>query len=302
MTTSSTDLKKLNEIIVKIQEEIENNNNSVEEVKVSDSISDFAEQDYEGDGAICRVKVVKKSNKTTNTSTEAVDEDAEEFEDTDEDTVVPHRLSSENPYLFDADDKKLQEFLLLNIFYGGNGTIKKRNYFNAFVNNVLNDIGCSVVSNIGILTAIFNSTENDAHMLSKISEWLKDIDDSNKDRIIEVIKQACIKVSTEKIKLKTAGRDKLLGIKGLGARAASEFLMYTRGNYRGICLSNYVLKYMREEAKINDVPFKNPRSKKDYVDVENKFLTLFDKEKGKPLIPEFDFKIWSKYNTAPSNP
>lgn len=283
-----------------IKEEITETSISNKEKLVSDSISDFAEQSYVNTTEIGRVKLVKKSKKTTNDSSELADEDDDEFEDTNEDAVVPHRLSSENPYLFDADENKLQEFLLLNIFYGGNGTVKKRSYFNAFVNNVLNDIGCSVVSNIGILTAIFNSTENDDHMLSKISEWAKDVDDSNKDRIIEAIKQACIKVSTEKIKLKTSGRDKLLGIKGLGGRAASEFLMYTRSNFRGICLSNYVLKYMREEAKINDVHFKNPRSKKDYVDIENKFLTLFDKEKGKPLIPEFDFKIWSKYNTAPS--
>jgi thermostable 8-oxoguanine DNA glycosylase len=107
------------------------------------------------------------------------------------------------------------------------------------------------------------------------------------------IVQLASHIGAGKIDLKQCNRLQLLKVKGIGYKTASMFLMYTRRGKTVACLDTHILKYLREETTVPNVPLSTPSVKAEYQRLEKEFLMLADAAKKSPA--EFDFEIWSRY-------
>ena len=84
-------------------------------------------------------------------------------------------------------------------------------------------------------------------------------------------------------------------IYGIGKKTSRFFLLYNRENVDYACLDTHILKFMKDELKINNVPKNTPVGKK-YDDLEKKFIEYAYSINKKPA--ELDLQIWKKYNKS----
>lgn len=207
-----------------------------------------------------------------------------------------HRGTVDNPFLYNASRCELQKFILTNMFVAGKNASVQQAKLDAFIACVKRDIGEFAVDTMGIISAIFHAYLAD-EMTEKISSWLKEVKAGQYNRLSAGIKQLALKIGNLKLDLKTCTRENLVGIKGIGYKTASMFLMYTRKNWRGACLDTHILKYMREEANLPNIPINTPALRQDYILIESMFIRLADD--AAKNIADFDFEIWSKYRVKP---
>jgi thermostable 8-oxoguanine DNA glycosylase len=100
-------------------------------------------------------------------------------------------------------------------------------------------------------------------------------------------------IGSGQINLQDCNRAQLVKIKGIGYKTASMFLMYTKRNFAGACLDTHILKYLRDETPVQNVPESTPITKAEYKRLEDEFLKIV-RASGKK-VAEFDFEIWSRY-------
>lgn len=207
-----------------------------------------------------------------------------------------HPGTVDNPFIKNGTPQQLEKFLLTCVFVAGKNASVMQKKVDLFEECVRRDIGSFTVNELGIISAIHNSY-NKEEAREKIAFWLQEVKSGQYGRIANCIMSLCEGVGGGIIKLKSCTRAKLTGIKGVGLKTASLFLMYTRAQWSGACLDTHILKWMREECKMEDVPLSTPSNRNEYIRLEKLYM---DKAAslGKPLA-DLDFEIWSKYRKQP---
>ena len=112
-------------------------------------------------------------------------------------------------------------------------------------------------------------------------------------RLTSGIMQLATWIGSGQIDLHSCNRTQLVKIKGIGYKTASMFLMYTRRNFTGACLDTHILKYLRDETSVQNVPESTPVTRLEYLRLENDFLNIV--KASNKSVAEFDFEIWSRY-------
>jgi hypothetical protein len=93
------------------------------------------------------------------------------------------------------------------------------------------------------------------------------------------------------IDLRTCSADDLEKIHGIGLKTSRMFILHSRRNAEVACLDVHILRYMADRKY--DVPKTTPSSKKKYLEIQDRFLTL---ARGSGLsVAEFDLQIWNNY-------
>jgi hypothetical protein len=213
---------------------------------------------------------------------------------TEETTDIPeiHRGTVDNPFLYDAGIPELEKFILVNMFVAGKNASIQQLKLDQFVDCVRRDLGDYVVDTLGVLSAI-NNCLTSATLNDTVLGWLKEVKAGQYTRLTTGIIQLAEYIGAGKLDLKKCTRGDLVRVKGIGWKTASMFLLYTRRNAKTACLDTHILKYLREEAAIPDVPLTTPTIKSDYIRLEAAFLEIV-RLAGK-TVAEFDFEIWSRY-------
>ena len=93
--------------------------------------------------------------------------------------------------------------------------------------------------------------------------------------------------------LRTCTADELDNIYGIGPKTARCFILHSRKGARYVGLDTHILKYMKNEMGVEDVPKSTPSSKKEYERLEQIFLNHAD-ELGKTPA-DLDLEIWKRY-------
>lgn len=215
---------------------------------------------------------------------------------TEETTDIPetHRGTVDNPFLSAATATvaELEQFILVNMFVAVKNASIQQVKLDQFVACVRRDIGSEVVDTLGVLSAIHNTLTNE-EVNDKVLGWLKEVKSGQYTRLTAGILQLAANIGSGTIDLKTCNRTHLTSIKGIGYKTASMFLMYTRPNMSVACLDTHILKYLREEANVMNVPLSTPSVRAEYQRLEKEFIRIA--RTLNKSIPELDFEIWSKY-------
>ncbi|MEN6636836.1 MAG: hypothetical protein ABFC56_13365 [Clostridiaceae bacterium] len=215
-----------------------------------------------------------------------------------EETVLETVLAGtvDNPFLFDATPAELEKFLLTNIFVAGKNASVQQKKLDQFIDIVKRELGEYAVNSLGVLSAIHHGIL-EADLATTVKAWLMEAKTGQYSRISAGLMHASNRIGSNKLNLKKCKRENLVGIPGIGYKTASMFLMYTRKGWCGACLDTHILKYMREELQLPDIPASTPMLKPEYERLEKLFVDsvtpiLLTK---KQTIAEFDFEIWSRY-------
>ena len=91
--------------------------------------------------------------------------------------------------------------------------------------------------------------------------------------------------------LRTCAIEDLEAIPGIGLKTSRFFVMHTRRNAQISCLDVHILSWMRRRGYAN-IPEQTPSSKKRYLDIERKFLTLANEMQVSPS--KLDLYIWNQ--------
>jgi len=89
--------------------------------------------------------------------------------------------------------------------------------------------------------------------------------------------------------LKECSVEDLETIPGIGPKTSRFFVMHTRRNPNIACLDVHILRWMRKRG-FKNIPEQTPSSKKQYLEIEKKFLKTA-KKLGKD-VAELDLEIW----------
>jgi hypothetical protein len=215
-----------------------------------------------------------------------------------EETVLETVLAGtvDNPFLFDATPDELEKFLLTNIFVAGKNASVQQKKLEQFINIAKRELGEYAVNSLGVLSAIHHGIL-EADLATTVKAWLLEAKTGQYSRIGSGILYASNRIGSNKLDLKKCKRENLVGIPGVGYKTASMFLMYTRKGWTGACLDTHILKYMREELQLADIPVSTPMLKTDYERLEKLFVATVTPilQEKQQTIAEFDFDIWSRY-------
>lgn len=289
-------LRKELEFAVQAAELRKNNEHSSEgDVAIANQIMKGLEEEiYKV--ATDQVAVINQAAAESNTG--APVEEADDSNTTEEPAISDfHPGTVDNPFLYDASKYDLQKFILTNIFVAGkNATVQQRK-LDEFIKCVRRDVGDAVVDQLGPIAAIHHSYA-EAVIPEKVKGWLVEVKAGQYARITSSICSLGEYLGRNSNWLSNASRAELVNVRGIGYKTASMFLMYTRRNYTGACLDTHILKYMREELNIPNVPLSTPPLKRDYRKLEDIFI--FHAKKLNRRIAELDFEIWSKYRLQPN--
>lgn len=212
----------------------------------------------------------------------------------EETTDIPefHRGTVDNPFMYDASLPELERFILINMFVAGKNASIQQVKLDQFIGCVRRDIGENIVDTLGVLSAIHNTIPS-AEVNDKVLGWLKEVKAGQYSRLTSGIIQLAEWIGSGKINLKNCNRAQLVKIKGIGYKTASMFLMYTKRNYAGACLDTHILKYLRDETPVQNVPNSTPVTRAEYQRLEVEFLNIV--KASNKSVAEFDFEIWSRY-------
>ena len=213
---------------------------------------------------------------------------------TEETADIPeiHRGTVDNPFLYDAPVNELEQFILVNMFVAGKNASIQQVKLDQFIGCVRRDLGGDIVDTLGVLSAIHNCLTT-AEVNDKVLGWLKEVKAGQYTRLTHGIIQLAESIGSGKINLKTCDRSGLVRIKGIGYKTASMFLMYTRRRLTVACLDTHILKYLREETKVQNVPMATPSFRPEYRRLENEFISIA--RNLNKSVAELDFEIWSRY-------
>lgn len=229
-------------------------------------------------------------------SEQLVQEKAQDVEvSTDINDYVPGTV--DNPFLYNASNEQLQQFLLTILFVAGKNAKVQQEKVHKFISIVKRDLGAMTVENMGIFMAIYAATKSDADAKSTITTWLKEARVGQYTRLTAAIQHVGERMAERKLNLRKCKRPNLNGIPGVGYKSASMFLLYTRKNWEGACLDTHILKYLKEVVKMDNVPDSTPQIKAEYERLEAGFIQAIKSVadfSGKTTA-EIDFAIWSSY-------
>lgn len=110
------------------------------------------------------------------------------------------------------------------------------------------------------------------------------------NRIYNIFKR-CVRLD-----LRTVTAERLGKIPGIGPKTSRFFILHSRSNQNYAILDTHLLRWMREELKIPNVPSSTPQSQTRYTMLENIFL---EEARTRNISPEtLDLAIWNKYSKS----
>jgi thermostable 8-oxoguanine DNA glycosylase len=93
--------------------------------------------------------------------------------------------------------------------------------------------------------------------------------------------------------LTTCSIKDLESIYGIGRKTSRCFMVHSRAEVEYACLDTHILKFLSREG-VPNVPKSTPSTKKEYLRLEQEFLTLAKKYGKLPAV--LDLEIWNKYS------
>ncbi len=94
--------------------------------------------------------------------------------------------------------------------------------------------------------------------------------------------------------LRTASKDQLMKVFGVGPKTVRMFLLHTRPNVECAVLDTHILKYLAEKKQC--VPSQTPSSLKQYDELEKDFLYYAKVDFPFMSIADIDLMLWMKYS------
>ena len=101
-----------------------------------------------------------------------------------------------------------------------------------------------------------------------------------------------IELIEKNLDLMSCTPDELESVFGIGRKTSRCFIIHSRKNARYAGLDTHILKFLNAEG-VPNVPKSTPSTKKDYLRLEQEFLSLADKNKMAPA--DLDLQVWNKY-------
>lgn len=219
-------------------------------------------------------------------------EDSENVEAVAEDAPEFHPGTVDNPFLYEASKYQLEKFLLTNVFVAGKNATVQQQKLDQFIDCVKRDLGSYSVDTMGPISAIYAGVSTE-QLKDTVMEWLKEVKAGQYNRISVCIESLANTVGRGYIDLKSTTRKTLVGVKGIGLKTASMFMLYTHKGWGGAVLDTHILKYLRDELKMENVPDSTPTTAQAYYLLERAFLDHAQATQKK--VADLDFEIWSKY-------
>jgi len=189
-----------------------------------------------------------------------------------------------NISFYDAEESKLQEFLLFCLFVANKNADR--------TSKVLEDfLGDSKVKPFDKLCGMFYNYQINGGMENILRRYRT----GQYKRLSVALHQiwynyeAGIKHFHD---LKNISFDELYSIHGIGRKTANFFLLYTRKGYEGVVLDTHILSYLRSLGFY--VPKQTPQSASRYGSIESIFLTLCKNAKLKPSV--VDLEVWKLFS------
>lgn len=217
----------------------------------------------------------------------------EDEEDTNIEITKFHPGTVDNPYLYDGTQAEREQFLLTCIFVAGKNAAIQQNKVLEFIEAARRDVGSFIVDSMGIFSALHNASASEDELKETVGRLLKEVKVGQYARITKCIVATCAGVGSGRINIASCNRPQLTALPGIGYKTASFFMLYTRKGWKGACIDTHILKWMREEQGLPNIPDRTPSLKDKYFEVEQLFL-----EQAKILkkpVAQLDFEIWSKY-------
>lgn len=100
-------------------------------------------------------------------------------------------------------------------------------------------------------------------------------------------------LATSGLNLRTCSAEDLEKIHGIGMKTSRCFIVHSRKDAMYAGLDTHMLKHLRDNG-VKDVPKSTPSSKKQYLRLEQAFLSLADEAGKSPA--DYDLEIWNKYS------
>ncbi len=216
-----------------------------------------------------------------------------EEEDENIDIAEFHPGTVDNPFIYDGTRAQKEQFLLTCVFVAGKNAAIQQKKVEEFVEAAKRSIGSFIVDSLGIFSALHNNAESEESLKETISALLKEVKVGQYSRITKCMTAICASVGSNRLDLLKCNRPSLTALPGIGYKTASFFMLYTRKGWKGACIDTHILKWLRDECKLLNIPDKTPSLKAEYLKVETLFLEQALLQK-KP-VAQLDFEIWSKY-------
>lgn len=96
--------------------------------------------------------------------------------------------------------------------------------------------------------------------------------------------------------LKNCSVEDLERIKGIGPKTSRFFILHSRPNQNYAVLDTHILKWMRDNLELKNVPAATPQSKKRYGELEKIFLDECEKRQTTP--EKLDLEIWNEHSNG----
>ena len=110
------------------------------------------------------------------------------------------------------------------------------------------------------------------------------------------IERAFNQVVHEGIDLRTCTIEELESIHGIGFKTSRFFLVHKRPDQPYAILDTHILKYMRDEMGLSDIPKSTPGNYKEYARLEKLFVEHCH-SLGRS-VADLDLAIWTKYSRS----
>lgn len=187
-----------------------------------------------------------------------------------------------HPFLYEASDTQLQEFLLLGLFVAGKHAVTQQHKLNWLLETLSSDINPQLeltpLERIGALSKF------------EIERYLKFVGAGQYGRLTKALTD----LSTDYVKgdfcPRTCDREALVEYPGIGYKTASFFLIYTRPAVQYACLDTHILRWLRDQRGYENAPTATPVGRKKYLYWEDKYLSEAASLGKNPTF--LDFELW----------
>lgn len=196
------------------------------------------------------------------------------------------------PYLYDATDSQLQEFLLLSLFVAGKNAVVQQHKLNWFLERLREYIARDKdPDQVSWLQRIHRISDSD------LEEHLRYCAAGQYTRLTTALSWLAHNVIEHGMDLRTCTRKDLCEVPGIGFKTASFFIIYTRRGMQYACLDTHILRWLREERGWEDCPKASPQAVTRYKYWEQIYLREAEALRRDPT--ELDFEIWLRYSITP---
>ena len=186
--------------------------------------------------------------------------------------IDPHKITN-----YSRNQNELEEFLIFCTLVPNKPALRTA--------QVLENLLSSISKNISPFDKIRYLLKNN-QLLSALQKFKT----GQYSRIAKCLTQ----LANSNLNLKTCSTTDLEYVFGIGPKTSRFFLLHSRKNQKIAVLDTHILKFLRQEMKISNVPKSTP-SKNRYRELESIFLSIAEKQSKS--VADLDLEIWSKYSS-----